>query len=201
MATGTSSFMGRGMGLDGEYNLTQVTAATDIFTITGAASQSGDFFVCENSTGTELFVISSSGAMTTAFINQVISSSATEFGFKVSVTSTGAIAAGANTLNAFFVEASSKSVLNAIIGYNSGGGSEVGSCDAFFAVHGSKAPTYLLSLGATAVGVGAETDNGFLDVGKTMTADPTSASAYAGIKCLFGTKMYYILAVPDSSLS
>lgn len=200
MATGTNTFMGKAVPIDGESQITAITAANDILTLTGATSHTGDFFVCENSTGAELFVIDVSGNMTTAGAFQ-ISSSATTGAVMIEVTSTGAIAEGAITSHAVHVDASSKSVLNAIIGYNTGGGTEVGSCDAFFAVHGSKAPTYLFSVGATAIGVGAAADNGFVDAGLTMTADPTSDSVYAGIKCLLGSKVYYVLAVPDSSMT
>src|SRR3990167_8458435 len=45
----------------GENTLTQVTAGTDILTLTGAASQTGDFLVTENSSGTEKFVVEDGG--------------------------------------------------------------------------------------------------------------------------------------------
>jgi hypothetical protein len=61
MATGTSTYMGLAMPLNGESQITGQTAATDILTITGASSQSGDYLVIENSAGTELFVINSDG--------------------------------------------------------------------------------------------------------------------------------------------
>ena len=66
MATGDLTFMGLAVPLYGESNITQQTAATDILTITGAGSQSGDFLVCENSSGTEKFVVDSNGAVTVA---------------------------------------------------------------------------------------------------------------------------------------
>src|SRR4030065_2072289 len=64
MAEGTSTFMGLAPALLGESEIKQQTAATCILTVTGAASQSGDFIVCQNSTGTEYFVVSSSGLVT-----------------------------------------------------------------------------------------------------------------------------------------
>jgi len=54
MTTGTSAWNGLGMGLFGEYQLTGIAAATDIFTITQAASQTGMPFVIEDSAGTEM---------------------------------------------------------------------------------------------------------------------------------------------------
>src|SRR3990172_1841376 len=101
MAEGNKTFEGLAVPLLGESEIQQQTAATDILTLTGAASQTGDFLVLQNSTGADAV--------------------------EISVTSTGAIADGAKTSNAVLVSASSKSTLNAIIGYNSGGGSEVGS--------------------------------------------------------------------------
>ncbi len=61
MTTGSSTFMGLGMGLNGEYEMTQQVAATDIFTLTGASSQSGDFFVGRTSAGTERVWINADG--------------------------------------------------------------------------------------------------------------------------------------------
>lgn len=50
MATGTSTFMGLGMGLQGEYELTQQVDATDCFTITGAStSGAGTLFTIQSS--------------------------------------------------------------------------------------------------------------------------------------------------------
>lgn len=66
MAEGTKTFQGLGVPLLGEYEQVQQTAATDIVTITGAGSQSGDFFVCQSSTGTEVFVVDVNGAVTAA---------------------------------------------------------------------------------------------------------------------------------------
>jgi hypothetical protein len=66
MATGTSTFMGRAPALEGESQITAQTAANDILTITGASSHTGDFIVCENSSGTELFYVDVSGNVVSA---------------------------------------------------------------------------------------------------------------------------------------
>ena len=63
MTTGTSSWQGLGMGLSGEYELTQIVAATDFLTLTGASSMSGDYLVCRNSAGTELMYVNNVGTM------------------------------------------------------------------------------------------------------------------------------------------
>jgi len=61
MAEGTSTFMGLAVPLYGESEIQQTTLATDIVTLTGVASQTGDFFVCQSSTGTESFVVDVNG--------------------------------------------------------------------------------------------------------------------------------------------
>jgi uncharacterized Zn-binding protein involved in type VI secretion len=66
MATGNSAYKGLAVPLQGESQISQITAATDIFTITGASGQAGDFIVCENSAGTEKFVVDASGNVTAA---------------------------------------------------------------------------------------------------------------------------------------
>ena len=66
MATGTNVFMGKAVPISGESQITALTAANDILTLTGATSHSGDFFVCENSSGTELFYVDVSGNVVSA---------------------------------------------------------------------------------------------------------------------------------------
>lgn len=65
MATGTNTYEGLAVPLFGESQITQQTAANDILTLTGADTMTGDFLVCENSAGTELFVINSDGDIAT----------------------------------------------------------------------------------------------------------------------------------------
>lgn len=66
MTVGNKTYMGNAMPIYGEAEIVQETLATDILTITGATSQSGDFLVCRNSSGTEKFSIASTGATTFA---------------------------------------------------------------------------------------------------------------------------------------
>ena len=61
MATGTDTFEGLSLPRLGSYQQEQQTIGNDMMTLTGKASMSGDFLVCENSSGTELFVINKDG--------------------------------------------------------------------------------------------------------------------------------------------
>lgn len=61
MTVGNSTYMGLAVPLFGEFEIEQTTAATDIMTLTGADSQTGDFIVARSSTGTERFVVQDGG--------------------------------------------------------------------------------------------------------------------------------------------
>jgi hypothetical protein len=61
MAEGNSTYMGLGVPLNGEVEITQKTLGNDIVTLTGVASQTGDFLVCQNSSGTEKLVLDKDG--------------------------------------------------------------------------------------------------------------------------------------------
>jgi hypothetical protein len=61
MAEGSETYMGLAVPLFGESEIVAQTAATDILTLTGAASHSGDFLVCQNSSGTELLIVNVDG--------------------------------------------------------------------------------------------------------------------------------------------
>jgi uncharacterized Zn-binding protein involved in type VI secretion len=66
MAEGTDTYKGLAVPLFGDFEIKQRTAATDVMTITGAASQTGDYIVCQNSSGTEEFIVAASGNVTVA---------------------------------------------------------------------------------------------------------------------------------------
>lgn len=66
MTEGTGTYKGMAPPLLGEYEQTQQTAATDMVTLTGASSQTGDFLVCQNSSGTEKFYVDVNGAAVAA---------------------------------------------------------------------------------------------------------------------------------------
>lgn len=63
MAEGSDTYNGLAVPLFGDFEIKQRTAATDIMSLTGAASMTGDFIVCQNNSGTELFVVNSSGVV------------------------------------------------------------------------------------------------------------------------------------------
>lgn len=63
MATGSSSYDGLGMGIFGEYQLTQQTIANDMYTLTSAASNTSDYLVLEDSDGTEQLWVNYLGAI------------------------------------------------------------------------------------------------------------------------------------------
>ena len=64
MAEGTSNYKGLAVPLIGESEIKQVTAATDILTLTAVTGASGDFLVCQTAGGGELAVIDASGYVT-----------------------------------------------------------------------------------------------------------------------------------------
>ena len=66
MAEGTNTYEGLAVPLFGESVIAQQTGATDILTLTGGNGQTGDFLVCQSSTGTEKFVVAYDGALTVA---------------------------------------------------------------------------------------------------------------------------------------
>lgn len=61
MPEGTSTFKGLAVPLQGESEISQLTAATDILTLTGASGMSGDYLICQDSSGTEVVQIRSTG--------------------------------------------------------------------------------------------------------------------------------------------
>ena len=64
MAEGSGTYKGLAVPLLGESEIKQVTAATDIITITAASGASGDFLVCQTVGGGEVFVIGAAGELT-----------------------------------------------------------------------------------------------------------------------------------------
>jgi len=97
MAEGNKSYKGLALPLNGEYEQTQLTAATDMVTLTGASGQTGDFIVCQDSSGNEKFVVDSDGVMV------VPSGSAIRFGGFLTTAPTTGLTAG----DIFLVKASS----------------------------------------------------------------------------------------------
>jgi hypothetical protein len=70
MTAGTKSFQLRSVPLVGEFTIKQETLGTDIMTIKGATSQTGDFIVLTNVDGTEKLAIESSGDIVLQQVDQ-----------------------------------------------------------------------------------------------------------------------------------
>lgn len=216
MTKGTKTYEGLAVPLLGESEIVQQTLGTDILTITGAGSQTGDFLVCSASDGTENLVISSSGLVTSVvgmsmksadfsgLARATVSSTLVETGFSVLVSSTGAIAAGASLVNGFTVTPSSKANMTAAFAYNIDNevtsATSVGVCAYLLAVQGSKAPTYLLGVGATTPGVGSATSSGFVTAGLLLLTALGTGVNMVGLKVQFGDSEFYIPCVPTSAM-
>jgi len=64
MAEGTSTYKGLAVPLNGESEIKQITAATDILTLTAVTAATGDFLVCQTAGGGELVVVDANGYLT-----------------------------------------------------------------------------------------------------------------------------------------
>lgn len=197
MTEGTSTFEGLALPRLGEYEQVQQTAANDMVSLTGASGMTGDFVVYQNSTGGEVFVVSSSGKYTPASGESTftLSSTSNVSALNVDVTSTGAIDHVGAVNSAFMVTGSTKSVLNACYGYN--GGAEGIPPTTFFVTSGSASPEYFLTFGATKAGFGAAADGGFFDSAHKLL-NLTSDTIFGVIKILAGSKCYHMLSVVDT---
>lgn len=176
----------------GEYEQQQQNPTKDMVTLTGSTGQTGDFMVAQDSDGTEVFVLSSSGNVTMKGYG--LSSTIAISAVNVAVTSTGANAQGAPNA-AFMVTGSSKSALNACYGYT--GGDAGISPTAFLLTSGSSIPTYFLTFGATASGVAAASDIGFFNSAHKAASWATT-TVFGILKILSGSKAFHVLALPDT---
>lgn len=175
MAEGTKTYEGLAVPLFGESEIQQQTAATDLLTLTGASSMSGDFVVMQNSTGAELLVIGYKGTVDFA----IGSTTSTNYGIGF-------------TLGA-------SAVADALIKYTAG---ITGATTSVFQVSSTNGPTYLLSIGTSAgAGVGAAANNGFFTATKSYVSAPSTVIPMGAIKILAGSKAYYILCIPDTGMA
>jgi hypothetical protein len=204
MSEGKGTWEGLGIPRLGEYEQVQQDPTLDVVTLTGSTGQTGDFIVCQDSDGSEKFVVSSSGGMT--FANEFaisLASTLTDAAVKVSVTSTGAIAAGTGAVSTgFLVMASSKANMNAAFAYSvSSTTVHVGACEYMLMSNGSKAPDYFLGVSASVgPGLGAAADNGFFDASLTITTF-TCDHPFGGVKIMAGSVAYYLLAVQATGIT
>lgn len=229
MAEGTSTFMGRGVGLDGNYEIQGDNDTDDTLTITGySSSAAGDILVVQNSTGTEFLVISASGLISTggsygistnkltvtstgaaAFsgqISAILSSTLQDGALQINPSSTGAIAAGGTGVNAIYVAGGSKSKINAVLHYNNG---DNASAQAVLGVSGSVLPSAFLAIGSSA---GYYTGAGNVSgaIGVTMFTASSSYYLVSAIgttqplgllKVLAGSKVFYLPLLTDTMLA
>jgi hypothetical protein len=135
MAEGTKTFHGLAVPLLGESEIQQQTAATDILSITGAASQSGDFLVLQDSSGNERFVVNAKGE-----INGLISSSAATSFISLALGSSAAVT------NFLAVSTTAAPSYFLSIGSSGGGAQDNGFWDT--AVRYLAAPSTALTYGA-----------------------------------------------------
>lgn len=242
MAEGTSAFLGRGVGLRGNYEIQGDNDTDDTLSITGASSSAaGDVFVVQNSTGTEFLVVSASGLSTIAgsyglkintggiqiagassFAGAVtiggglavggsatytaggtlaVSASTQAAGVVVNISSTGAITTGDIRVNGFLVNGSSKSVMTSAFAFNGLGGDGTVTCQYLLAIHGSKAPAYLLGVGTSTAGVGTIADTGFIDTGLFLTSALATTVAMVALKVLLGDSVWVIPLLPSSAMA
>jgi hypothetical protein len=71
MAVGNDTYKGLAVPLHGESEIVQQDKDADIITITGAASQAGDFLVLRDSDEAEKFAIGAGGAIDTMILGTV----------------------------------------------------------------------------------------------------------------------------------
>jgi len=215
MAEGTSTFEGLSLPRLGEYEQVQQTAATDMATLTGATSMSGDFIVCQNSTGAELFVVDVSGNVTVAgtlalsgsFTGTqatfVVSATTQVAGVTVSVTSSGAEGLGVTTVNGFAVVGSTSAIVNAAFAYlaplTTAGSPVVGAATLLMS-QSSVAPDYFLSVNASGHNSGALAASGFLDDSLQLNTF-TCAHPFVGVKCVSGSAVFYLLGARATGIT
>ena len=104
------------------------------------------------------------------------------------------------TGNFISVKLGASGITPAVIMYDSNVG---GVTNSFLTASGSLAPTYLFSVGASAAGIGAAADNGFV-VGATtlqITTGITSAQEWSYAKVLCGSAVFHILLQPATGMA
>lgn len=90
-------------------------------------------------------------------------------------------------------------IVPAAISYDS---EVLGDTTTFLEVSGSLAPLYLLSVGASASGIGVASDNGFMVGATTLltTAPIASTTEWAYLKVLSGSAVFHILLYPATGM-
>jgi hypothetical protein len=193
MTEGISTFMGLAVPLYGESEIHAQSQTLDILTITHSSAGTGDFIVAQGYTGTEVFVVSSSGLITATGLALTGVSTITGGKFDLAISSTVSTNYGIKfTMGASAVAA-------ALIDYTAG---ITAATTAYLGVASSNGPANFLSVsGSAGHGVGAAANNGFFTASKFFSAAPSTTTVIGAIKMLAGSKAYYILSVPDTTLA
>ena len=106
MAEGTKTFEGLAVPLFGESEIQQQTVASDILTLTGAASMSGDFVVLQDSSGNELFYITNEGEVNIA-VNSTAATSAISLAMGAGAVLTNFLAVSTSNSPTYFLNVAS----------------------------------------------------------------------------------------------
>jgi len=202
MAEGTSTYDGLAVPLSGESEITATTAANDILTLTGATSHTGDFIVCQDSAGTENFVVGVAGSVSAIQQQLTVSATTMVAGLNVVVSSTGALQALGTAevaVTGVTVSPDSDAIMNAAFAYAGGSTATGNTAISMLACMGANSlPSYFLAVPTTAgdaIYKGAHSgDHGFIDASmliNTFTCD----HPFIGIKALSGSQTIYLLAV------
>ena len=203
MAEGKSTYEGLAAPLYGEYEQTQTTVGNDMVTLTGKASMTGDFIVCQTSAGVETFVVGSLGEMSLD-----VSATTMVAGLNVVVTSTGALQALGTEetyVTGITISPDSDAIMNAAFAYAGGSTATGNSAITMLACMGAASlPSYFLAVAASngdAIYKGAVSgDHGFIDASmliNTFTCD----HPFIGIKSLAGSNTIYLLAVHATGIT
>lgn len=117
MPEGSETYEGLGVPLYGESKIVGNTAANDVFTVEGAASQTGDLLVLQTSTPTEVFYVEADGVTNLAITNPgadncvalAITDASTVTtgylqGYYVSLATTGSYTTGNTQVNGFAID-------------------------------------------------------------------------------------------------
>ena len=204
MAEGKSTYEGLGAPLFGEYEQTQTTVGNDMVTLTGKASMTGDFLVCQTSAGVENFVVDKLGV-----VSLDVSATTMVAGLNVVVSSTGALEALGTTVeyvSGVTVSPDSDAIMNAAFAYAGGSTATGNTAITMLACMGANSlPSYFLAIGASKgdaiyKGVAPADNAGFIDASmliNTFTCD----HPFIGIKSLAGSNTIYLLAVHATGIT
>ena len=208
MAEGNSTYEGLAIPLFGEYEQVQQTIGTDMVTLTGKASMTGDFLVCQTSAGAEVFVVGVSGSLSSTQQQLTVSATTMVAGMNIVVSSTGALNALGTAevaVTGVTVSPDSDAIMNTAFAYAGGSTATGNTAITMLACMGANSlPSYFLAVSTTVtdqIYKGAHGgDHGFLDGSmKINTFD--SKQPFVGIKSLSGSQTFYLLAVHATGIT